>query len=76
MRAKSATDAEFLTKATFVLGADGGIALAHGFGASVVLVDGSGKVHQSPELEGVLTWWPPSGFGGEADGGVSAPAAR
>ncbi len=77
--AKTATDAEFLTKATFVLGPVEGLKLAKRFGASVVLVDSKGGVHFSPELKGRLTWWPPSGFapdGGVPDAGVTAPGAR
>lgn len=69
--ARTAVDAEFLTKATFILGPGKAEKLAAKRGASVVLVDPRGGVHLSPGLEGRLTWWPPSGFGeGPADAGI------
>ena len=61
--AKSAVDAEVLTKATFILGWPDGQKLAAGSGAKLVLVDADGGVHFSPELKGALDWSQPSGFG-------------
>jgi thiamine biosynthesis lipoprotein len=58
--ARSAVEAEFLTKATFVLGPEKGQKLAASFGASVVIVDPEGRVHLSPGLEGRLVHWPTS----------------
>jgi thiamine biosynthesis lipoprotein len=66
--AKTATDAEFLTKSTFILGGEKGLELAEKFGAQAVLVDSHGKVHVSKSLQGKIEIWPPSGFG--ADAGV------
>jgi thiamine biosynthesis lipoprotein len=66
--AKSAVDAEFLTKASFILGAKDGLRLAQANGAQLVLVDADGGVHFSPSLKGKLEWWQPSGFG-PADAG-------
>jgi thiamine biosynthesis lipoprotein len=57
--AKTATDAEVLTKATFILGGDAGLALAHRNGAAAVLVDADGHVRVSPELEGHVAWTKP-----------------
>jgi FAD:protein FMN transferase len=62
--AKSATDAEFLTKSTFILGAEKGLALAEKFGAQAVIVDAKGRVHMSKTLQGKVEVWPPSGFDG------------
>ncbi|MBI3184026.1 MAG: FAD:protein FMN transferase, partial [Myxococcales bacterium] len=50
--AKSATDAEILTKATFMLGGKEGLELARAWGAEAILVDGEGKVHASPGIDG------------------------
>lgn len=57
--ARRATDAEFLTKAAFILGPDGGRALVEGFGADALWVTPDGRVHTT------------AGF---PDGGVRAPA--
>ncbi|MFL5404278.1 MAG: FAD:protein FMN transferase [Myxococcales bacterium] len=54
--AKTATDAEVLTKATFILGGEAGLALAHRNSAAAVLVDADGHVRASPELEGRIAW--------------------
>ena len=50
VRAQSATDAEVLTKAAFVLGGAAGIALAEHLGAQAVIVDQDGRVWQSKAL--------------------------
>jgi thiamine biosynthesis lipoprotein len=50
--AKTATDAEFLTKSAFILGGDKGVALAEKFGAAAVIVDADNKLHVSKSLEG------------------------
>lgn len=60
--AKTAVEAEFLTKATFIAGWPEAQQLAAAAAAKVVLVDADGGVHFSPGLSG-LEWWPPSGFG-------------
>jgi thiamine biosynthesis lipoprotein len=54
--ARSATDAEILTKATFILGSDAALALADREGASVVLVDASGGIRVSPSLGRSIVW--------------------
>jgi FAD:protein FMN transferase len=54
--AKTAVAAEVLTKATFVLGGEAGIALADREGADAVLVDAGGGVHVSRGLEGRIAW--------------------
>jgi FAD:protein FMN transferase len=56
--AKTATEAEVLTKATFILGGEEGLALAERSGASAVLVDAAGRVAASPSLERTITWKP------------------
>jgi thiamine biosynthesis lipoprotein len=66
--AKSATEAEFLTKAAFILGPKEGQKLASTLGAQLVLVDSDGGVTVSPGLKGKLEWAPPAGFGA-ADAG-------
>ena len=66
--AKSAVEAEYLTKATFILGWPEAQKLAAASGAKVVIVDPDGGVHFSPELKGSLEWWQPSGFSKEARG--------
>ncbi len=53
--APSATDAEFLTKAAFVLGGDAGLALVERLGAQAVIVDADNQVHVSKGLEGRLS---------------------
>lgn len=58
--AKTAADAEFLTKATFILGGAEGVKLADDWGAAAVLVGSDNKVVFSKSLEGKLTWWQPS----------------
>ena len=52
--ARSATDAEVLTKAAFILGGPEGLALAESFGAQAVIVDAANTVHVSKALEGRL----------------------
>jgi thiamine biosynthesis lipoprotein len=75
--AKTGVEAEILTKAAFLLGWPEGQKLAAASGAQLVLVDGDGGVHFSPELKGTLDWSQPIGFGAP-DGGISekSPAAR
>lgn len=58
--AATATDAEVLTKATFVLGGEKGLALAASFGAAAVIVDAAGKVHLSQALKAKLALTPSS----------------
>jgi thiamine biosynthesis lipoprotein len=48
--AKSATEAEFLTKSAFVLGGDQGVALAESQGAAAVIVDAQNHLHVSGSL--------------------------
>ncbi len=48
--ARSATDAEVLTKAAFVLGGAKGLELLHKQGAKGLVVAADGKFHQSPKL--------------------------
>ena len=64
--AKTATDAEFLTKAAFILGPKEGQPLARTFGAAAVWVTPDGQVHATKGLETKLEVWPLLGF----DGGV------
>ena len=64
--AKSATDAEFLTKAAFILGPKEGKALVRQFGAGAVWVTSNGQVHTTDGLEKQLEIWPPSGLDGGA----------
>jgi len=47
VRARSATDAEVLTKAAFILGGEAAIRMADKLGAAVVLVDAKGKIRMS-----------------------------
>ncbi len=47
VRAKSATDAEILTKAIFILGGEAGVRLAEKMGAQAVVVDANGQVVKS-----------------------------
>jgi FAD:protein FMN transferase len=54
--ARSATDAEVLTKATFILGGEEGLALAEQSGAAAILVDAAGRVAASPSLERRISW--------------------
>lgn len=58
--AKSATDAEFLSKSAFVLGKDAGLALVQKWGAQAVIVDQQNRVHVSKGLEGSLRWSQPT----------------
>ena len=64
--AKSATDAEFLTKAAFILGPKEGQKLVRQFGAAAVWVTRDGQVHATAGLEKQLEVWPPSGLDGGA----------
>lgn len=64
--AKRATDAEFLTKAGFILGPKDGQPLARTFGAAAVWVTPDGRVHATKGLETKLEVWPLSGFDGGA----------
>ena len=64
--AKSATDAEFLTKAAFILGPKEGQKLVRQFGAAAVWVTNDGRVHATEGLEKQLEVWPPSGLDGGA----------
>jgi thiamine biosynthesis lipoprotein len=54
--ARTATEAEVLTKATFILGGAGGLALAERNGAAAVIVDAQGRIAVSPSLEGRISW--------------------
>jgi thiamine biosynthesis lipoprotein len=54
--ARSATDAEVLTKATFILGGRAALALAERSGAAAVLVDAEGRISASPSLERRIAW--------------------
>lgn len=61
--ATSATDAEFLTKAAFILGPKEGQPLVRTFGAAAVWVTPDGKVHATEGLEKKLeVWTSPSGL--------------
>ncbi|MBL8957073.1 MAG: FAD:protein FMN transferase [Myxococcaceae bacterium] len=60
--AKTAADAEVLTKAVFVLGGEEGLKLAKGFGAAAVIVAPDGKVFASEELKSKLDLGQPAGF--------------
>ncbi|MFO0600715.1 MAG: FAD:protein FMN transferase [Myxococcaceae bacterium] len=63
--AKSATDAEFLTKAAFILGPKEGQPLVRTFGAAAVWVTPDGKVHATEGLEKeLIDVWAPSGLPG------------
>lgn len=50
--AKTATEAEILSKATFIVGGQPALELAHSLGAAAVLVDGQNRLHLSPALRG------------------------
>jgi thiamine biosynthesis lipoprotein len=52
--AKTATDAEFLTKSVFVLGGAQGLQLAESFGAAAIIVGADNTVHVSKALSGKL----------------------
>jgi thiamine biosynthesis lipoprotein len=54
--ARTAIDAEVLTKATFILGGEAGIALADRNGAGAVIVDAKGRIAVSRSLEGRIAW--------------------
>jgi thiamine biosynthesis lipoprotein len=56
--AKTATAAEILTKATFILGGEAGLALASRNDAAVVLVDAHGHIDASPSLADRVAWTP------------------
>lgn len=60
--AKSATDAEILTKSVFILGGAEGLKLAKSFGAAAVLVASDGGVAVSEELKGKVEVGRPIGF--------------
>jgi FAD:protein FMN transferase len=60
--AKSATDAELLTKSVFIVGGKKGLALAKSFGATAVIVDPRGEVAMSEALKGKLEIWPIPSF--------------
>ncbi len=60
--AKSATDAEFLTKAGFILGPRDGAALMKAWGAEAVWVTPAGRVHVTPGLAPRLQFTAPRGF--------------
>jgi thiamine biosynthesis lipoprotein len=70
--ARTATDAEVLTKATFILGGEEGLALAERNGAGAIIVDASGGVAASPSLERRISWKP----GRAPPAGRRAPSAR
>jgi FAD:protein FMN transferase len=57
--AKTGTDAEFLTKATFILGGDAGLKLAESWGAAAVIVSADNRVFISKSIQGRLKWWSP-----------------
>lgn len=71
--ARSATDAEVLTKATFILGGAQALALAAERGAAAVLVDADGRVAVSPALEGRVSWAAPKPATSSAPGGARTP---
>jgi thiamine biosynthesis lipoprotein len=54
--ARTAVDAEVLTKATFILGGQAALALAERNGVAVVLVAASGAIDVSPALDGRVAW--------------------
>lgn len=61
--AKSATDAEFLTKAAFILGPKEGQPLVRTFGAAAVWVTPDGKIHATEGFEKeLIDVWAPSGL--------------
>lgn len=58
--ARSALEAEFLTKATFISGGERALKLAESWGAGVVLVTSDNKVLISKSLEGKVEHWAPT----------------
>ncbi len=58
--ARSATDAEFLTKSAFILGAEKGLALAESMGAAAVIVDAHNRVYVSKKIRAKLELGTPS----------------
>jgi FAD:protein FMN transferase len=54
--ARTAVDAEVLTKATFILGGAAGLALAERSGAGAVIVDARGRIAVSRSLHGHIAW--------------------
>ncbi len=50
VRARSATDAEVLTKAIFILGGEAGVRMAEKLGAQAVVVDAAGQTFKSQTL--------------------------
>ncbi len=60
--AKTAVEAEYLSKVAFILGWPEGERLTAAAHAQLVLVDAHGGVHFSPALKPTLEWSNPSGF--------------
>lgn len=58
--ARSATEAEILTKSVFILGPAEGLALAERLGAGAVVVDAKNRVHVSRSLEKRVRHWAPT----------------
>jgi thiamine biosynthesis lipoprotein len=58
--ARTATDAEFLTKATFILGGTKALQLAESWGAAAVLVTDKNEVLVSKSLQGKLEYDSPT----------------
>lgn len=58
--ARSATDAEFLSKAVFILGGVRGIELADRWGASAVVVEANNQLFVSQQLSGPIRVRPPT----------------
>ncbi len=54
--ARTASDAEILTKATFILGGDAGLELAERNGAGAIIVDAAGGIAVSRSLAGRVAW--------------------
>ena len=50
IRARSATDAEVLTKAVFIVGGEAGVRMAEKLGAQAVIVDAEGRIWKSKTL--------------------------
>lgn len=76
--ARSAVDAEFLTKAAFILGGEPGLALVERWGAAAVLVSPDGRLHVSRQLRGKLQASAPRGFttgSGATAGTAQGPAS-
>lgn len=61
--AKTAVDAEILTKSTFILGAPKGLELARQFGAEAVIVHPDGQVNLTQAMQDRVEVWPPTGLG-------------